>query len=127
MELTRSQRVMIAIAAVAVAVAVAAYDAENAETEPVAIVDARLGSDDLVQVVVDRCESAAAVERTSLDGDRLVVEVAAEPGSGDCQDVVDVAVITDDILELEDAVSGEVFTLRVVEAERATRPPGTRE
>ena len=119
---------MIALAALAVAVGLAAYDAENASSEPVAIVDARLGPTDRVEVVIDRCGSDAEVTATSLADDRLIVEVSAKAGAGECQDVVDVTAITDDILELEDATSGDVFALRDLPVDRANRPPvGTRE
>lgn len=127
MQLTGQQRIVVALAALAVVVGVAAFDAENESTEPVAIVGARLGAGDRVEVVIDRCASEAQVMRTSLAEERLVVEVSAKPGSGDCRDVVDVATVTDDILAVEDATSGEVFVVRVVPPERANRPPGTRE
>ncbi len=127
MELTRSQRVMIAIAALAAATGLAAYDAQNESTEPVAIIDARLGPGDRVEVLIDRCDSEAEVTSTGLAEDRLVVEISARAGSGDCQDVVDVTSITDDIVELEDVTSGEVFVLRSP-AGGSNRPPvGTRE
>lgn len=128
MELTRQHRVVLALAALAVAIGLAAYDAENVSVEPVAIVAVQSSPTGRVVVVIDRCESEATVTQTSLNEERLVVEVSAQPGWGDCQDTVDVAVITNDIRELEDVTSGMVFVLRSASAGSADRRSvGTRE
>ena len=119
--------VLLGIGALVGAVLVARA-AQDSPPEPVAIIDARLGAGDRVVAVIDRCASEPMVLATSLDAERIIVAISAGPGSGDgCQDLVDVAVVTEDILELEDATSGEVFTLRVVPPERPNRPPGTRQ
>ena len=81
MELTRQHRVVLALAALAVAIGLAAYDAENVSgrTGHRAVQSSPTGR---VVVVIDRCESEATVTQTSLNEERLVVEVSAQPGWG---------------------------------------------
>ena len=126
---TRSRRTAAAVAALsAVAVVVMVVLFRGDDPQPVPIVEAELGPDNLIVAFVDRCGSDPMLTQAIIAGERIVAEVTAGDGTDDdCQDRVEVAIVTDDILELEDATSGDVFVLRVVRAERPNRPPGTRE
>ncbi|MEM9203394.1 MAG: hypothetical protein AAGC53_17225 [Actinomycetota bacterium] len=85
---------------------------DDREPQSVAIVDAQFGVGGRVEVVIDRCESEP-VATVALKRGRLAVGVVAGPGSdAQCRDVVDVGFVTDDIVAVEDATTGQIFALR---------------